>query len=127
MWIFYAVGSAFFAGVTSILTKCCIRKQEALMEICCAFPSPLITRAGADSRRYTAITGDVVINVASPLQNLTTNLKSRISELVLPKSLALFIRTFKKLPKTMTEWNDTVWTMMVEKAIVHMNGGHVYF
>lgn len=29
MWLFYAVGSAFFAGVTSILTKCGIRKTDS--------------------------------------------------------------------------------------------------
>lgn len=29
MWIFYAVGSAFFAGVTSILAKCGIRKTDS--------------------------------------------------------------------------------------------------
>ena len=27
MWLFYAIGSAFFAGVTSILAKCGIRKD----------------------------------------------------------------------------------------------------
>lgn len=29
MWIFYAVGSAFFAGLTSILAKSGIRKTDA--------------------------------------------------------------------------------------------------
>lgn len=29
MWIFYAVGSAFFAGLTSILAKCGIRKSDS--------------------------------------------------------------------------------------------------
>ena len=29
MWIFYAVGSAFFAGLTSILAKCGIRKTDS--------------------------------------------------------------------------------------------------
>ena len=29
MWLFYAVGSAFFAGVTSILAKCGIRKTDS--------------------------------------------------------------------------------------------------
>lgn len=38
-----------------------------------------------------------------PLRNLTTNLKNRISELMLPEPLALFIQTFKKLPETMAE------------------------
>ena len=29
MWLFYAIGSAFFAGVTSILAKCGIRKTDS--------------------------------------------------------------------------------------------------
>lgn len=29
MWIFYAIGSAFFAGMTSILAKCGIRKTDS--------------------------------------------------------------------------------------------------
>lgn len=29
MWIFYAIGSAFFAGVTSILAKCGIKKADS--------------------------------------------------------------------------------------------------
>ena len=29
MWIFYAIGSAFFAGVTSILAKCGIKKTDS--------------------------------------------------------------------------------------------------
>ena len=29
MWLFYAIGSAFFAGVTSILVKCGIRKTDS--------------------------------------------------------------------------------------------------
>ena len=29
MWLLYAVGSAFFAGVTSILAKCGIRKTDS--------------------------------------------------------------------------------------------------
>ena len=29
MWLFYAIGSAFFAGATSILAKCGIRKTDS--------------------------------------------------------------------------------------------------
>lgn len=36
--------------------------------------------------------------------------------------MALFIRTFKRQPEVLTDWDDTVWTMMVEKAIVHRDG-----
>lgn len=35
------------------------------------------------------------------------------------KTMALYIRTLKKQPNVLTEWNDTIWTVMVEKAIVH--------
>ena len=37
-------------------------------------------------------------------------------------SMALYIRTLKKQPTVLSEWNDTLWTVMVEKAIVHRNG-----
>ena len=33
--------------------------------------------------------------------------------------MSLFIRTLKKQPDILEEWDDTIWTMMVEKAIVH--------
>lgn len=39
------------------------------------------------------------------------------------KAMALFIRTLKKQPLVLEEWNDTIWMFMVEKAIVHYNGG----
>ena len=35
------------------------------------------------------------------------------------KAMALFIRTLKKQPEVLDAWDDTVWTVMVEKAIVH--------
>ena len=50
------------------------------------------------------------------LQNLRT-LRSQKD-----KSMALYIRTLKKQPEVLQEWNDTIWTVMVEKAIVHRNG-----
>lgn len=37
------------------------------------------------------------------------------------KAMALYIRTLKKQPTVLNEWNDTLWTVMVEKAIVHRN------
>lgn len=37
------------------------------------------------------------------------------------KAMALYIRTLKKQPIVLSEWNDTLWTVMVEKAIVHRN------
>ena len=38
------------------------------------------------------------------------------------KKMALYIRTLKKQPEVMHDWNDTIWTVMIEKAIVHRNG-----
>lgn len=37
------------------------------------------------------------------------------------KAMSLFIRTLKKQPDILAEWDDSIWTMMVEKAIVHRN------
>lgn len=36
--------------------------------------------------------------------------------------MALYIRTLKKQPEVMYEWDDTSWTVMIEKAIVHKDG-----
>ena len=38
------------------------------------------------------------------------------------KAMALFIRTLKKQPEVMTDWDDTIWTVMVEKAVIHRDG-----
>ena len=35
--------------------------------------------------------------------------------------MALYIRTLKKQPTVLSEWNATLWTVMLEKAIVHRN------
>lgn len=36
--------------------------------------------------------------------------------------MALYTRTLKKQPEVMHDWNDTIWTVMIEKTIVHRNG-----
>ena len=61
--------------------------------------------------QYEVVTGD--------LERLQ---KERIFRSQQDKSMALFIRTFKRQPEVLTDWDDTVWTMMVEKAIVHRDG-----
>ena len=38
------------------------------------------------------------------------------------KAMLLFIRTLKKNPQVLDNWDDTVWTVMVEKGIVHRDG-----
>ena len=50
------------------------------------------------------------------LQNLRTTHRQK------DKKMALYIRTLKKQPVVLREWSDTIWTVMVEKAIVHRNG-----
>lgn len=40
--------------------------------------------------------------------------------------MALYIRTLKKQPTVLHEWNDTIWTVMVKKAIVHRNGEIIF-
>lgn len=50
------------------------------------------------------------------LQNLRTTQSQK------DKKMALYIRTLKKQPVVLREWSDTIWTVMVEKAIVHRDG-----
>ena len=38
------------------------------------------------------------------------------------RSMALFIRTLKKQPEMLDYWDDTIWTVMVEKATINKNG-----
>jgi len=38
------------------------------------------------------------------------------------KAMLLFIRTLKKQPKVIESWDATIWTVMIEKAIIHKNG-----
>ena len=42
------------------------------------------------------------------------------------KAMGLFIRTLKKQPEVMDTWDDTIWTVMVEKAVVHKDGTITY-
>ena len=46
----------------------------------------------------------------------------RISRSQQDKKMALYIRTLKRQPEVMRDWNDTIWTVMVGKAIVHRDG-----
>ena len=38
------------------------------------------------------------------------------------KAMLLFIRALKKSPLVLETWDDTIWTVMVEKGIVGRNG-----
>lgn len=33
-----------------------------------------------------------------------------------------YIRALKKQPEVMHDWNDTIWTVRIEKAVIHRNG-----
>jgi len=63
------------------------------------------------TKRYETATAEM-----ARLQNFRT-LRSQKD-----KAMALYIRNLKKQPTVLSEWNDTLWTVMVEKAIVHRNG-----
>ena len=38
------------------------------------------------------------------------------------QAMALFIRTLKKQPEVLDTWSDTIWTVMVERVLVHKAG-----
>lgn len=66
MWILYAVGSAFFAGVTSILAKCGIRKTDstvatALRTVVILIFSWLIVWIVGSGSQITAISGTTLL------------------------------------------------------------------
>ena len=37
--------------------------------------------------------------------------------------MALFILTLKKKAEALDAWSDTIWTAMVERVLVHKDGG----
>ena len=39
------------------------------------------------------------------------------------QAMALFIRTLKRQPEVLDMWSDTIWTVMVERVLVHKDGG----
>ena len=68
MWLFYAIGSAFFAGVTSILAKCGIRRTDSTVAtavrtiVILVFPWIMVFVAGsAFFASLTAILGKIGI------------------------------------------------------------------
>lgn len=69
-------------------------------------------------KKYEALTGRYEKAAAEleRLQNLRTTQSQR------DKAMSLYIRTLKKQPVVLREWSDTIWTVMVEKAIVHRDG-----
>jgi len=39
------------------------------------------------------------------------------------QAVALFSRMLKKQPEILDAWSDTIWTVMVERVLVHKDGG----
>ena len=56
---------------------------------------------------------------AAELERLTAEKETRQRQ---DKGMALFIRTLKRQPEVLDKWNDAIWTVMVEKGIVHRDG-----
>lgn len=54
--------------------------------------------------------------VLKEIQSLKEEREQRLQK---DKAMSLHIRTLNKSRQVLTEWDDTVWTLMVEKAIVH--------
>ena len=69
-------------------------------------------------KKYEALTARYE-TVAAELERLQA---LRISRSQTDRQMALYIRTLKKQPEAMHEWDDTIWTVMIEKAIVHKDG-----
>lgn len=69
-------------------------------------------------KKYEALT-ERYEKAAAELERLQSLRTARSQQ---DKKMALYIRTLKKQPEVMDDWNDTIWTVMIEKAIVHRNG-----
>ena len=69
-------------------------------------------------KKYEALT-ERYEKAAAELERLQSLRTARSQQ---DKKMVLYIRTLKKQPEVMHDWNDTIWTVMIEKAIVHRNG-----
>ena len=69
-------------------------------------------------KKYEALT-ERYEKAAAELERLQ-NLRTARSQQ--DKKMALYIRTLKKQPEVLQEWDDAIWTVMVEKGIVHRDG-----
>lgn len=58
-------------------------------------------------------------DAAAELDRLKTERDARRRQ---DKAMALFIRTLKKQPVVLDSWDDAIWTVMVEKGVVHRDG-----
>ena len=52
------------------------------------------------------------------LENLQAEKQRKVEQ---DNAITLYIKTLKKNPTLLEEWDDTIWMTMVEKAIIHKN------
>ena len=57
-------------------------------------------------------------NATEILENLQAEKQRKVEQ---DNAFTLYIKTLKKNPTLLKEWNNTIWMMMVEKAIIHKN------
>ena len=69
-------------------------------------------------KKYEALT-ERYEKAAAELERLQSLRTARSQQ---DKKMALYIRTLKKQPDVLQDWNDTIWTATLEKAIVHRSG-----
>lgn len=55
-------------------------------------------------------------NATKILEGLQTEKQRRLEQ---DNVIALYIKTLKKNPTLLEEWDDTIWMVMVEKAVIH--------
>lgn len=51
MWVFYAIGSSFFAGITAVLAKCGIKKTDS--DVATAIRTVVVLLFSCPSERLT--------------------------------------------------------------------------
>ena len=55
-------------------------------------------------------------NATKILEDLQAEKQRRLEQ---DNAIALYIKTLKKNPTLLEEWDDTIWMVMVEKAVIH--------
>ena len=95
------------AGVVAELIKSTVRENASSAQSQKAY----IKKYDALTKRY-----EVAVAELERLDNLRSTRTRQ------DKAMRLYIRTLKKQPEILHDWDGTVWTVTVEKAIVHRNG-----
>ncbi len=118
-------GSDYAAEGTDAHTLCEFRLKQALgmptedpIENLSWYNEEMEECAAGYLKKYEALTKRYE-KAAAELERLQSLRTARSQQ---DKKMVLYIRTLKKQPEVMHDWNDTIWTVMIEKAIVHRNG-----